>query len=65
MSRENVLWGAPHIHGELALLGIKVSRTTVAKYMIRRPYPPSPMSRTCIRNHASELMGREASAELL
>jgi hypothetical protein len=33
--------------------------------MIRRPYPPSPMWRTCIRNHASELMGREAAAELL
>ncbi len=65
MSRENVLWGAPRIHGELAMLGIKVSRTTVAKYMIRHPYPPSPTWRTCIRNHASELMGREASAELL
>jgi putative transposase len=31
MSGENVLWGAPRIHGELAMLGIKVSRTTVAK----------------------------------
>ena len=65
MSRDNVLWGAPRLHGELAMLGIKVSRTTVAKYMIRRPYPPSPTWRTCIRNHAYELMGREASAELL
>jgi hypothetical protein len=65
MSRNNVLWGAPRLHGELAMLGVKVSQTTVAKYMIRRPYPPSPTWRTCIRNHASELMGREASAELL
>jgi hypothetical protein len=65
MSRENVLWGAPRIHGELAMLVIKVSRTTVAKYMIRRPYPPSPTWRICIRNYASELIGREASAELL
>jgi hypothetical protein len=65
MSRDNVLWGTPRIHGELAMLGIKVSRTTVAKYMIRRPYPPSATWRTCIRNHASELIGREASAELL
>jgi len=65
MSRDNVLWGAPRIHGELAMLGIKVSRTTVAKYLIRRPYPPSPTWRTCIRTHASALMGREASAELL
>jgi hypothetical protein len=65
MSRDNVLWGAPRIHGELAMLGIKVSRTTVAKYMIRRPSPPSPTWHTCIRNHAPELMGREASTELL
>ncbi len=35
MSRENVLWGAPRIHGELAKLGVRVSRTTVAKYMDR------------------------------
>ena len=65
MSRDNVLWGAPRLHGELAMLGIKVSRTMVATYMIRRPYPPSPTWRTCICKHASELMGREASAELL
>ncbi len=65
MSRDNVLWGAPRIQGELAMLGIKVSQTTVAKYMIRHPYPPSPTWRTCIRNHASELMGREASGECL
>jgi hypothetical protein len=65
LSRDNVLWGAPRIHGELAMLGIKVSRTTVAKYMSRCPYPPSPTWRTCIRNHAYELMGREAYAELL
>jgi hypothetical protein len=31
MSRDNRLWGAPRIQGELAKLGIKVSRTTVAK----------------------------------
>jgi len=31
LSQENALWGAPRIHGELAMLGIKVSRTTVAK----------------------------------
>jgi hypothetical protein len=65
MSRDNVLWGAPRLHGELARLGLKVSRTTVAKYMSRRPSRPSPTWRTYLRNHAAELMGREASAELL
>jgi hypothetical protein len=34
MSRENQLWGAPHIHGELLKLGIEISETSVAKYMV-------------------------------
>ena len=36
MSSANPLWGAPRIHGELLKLGIEISQTTVAKYMIRR-----------------------------
>ena len=32
MSSENVLWGAPRIHGELLKLGFAVAKT-VAKYM--------------------------------
>jgi hypothetical protein len=35
MARENVLWGAPRIHGELLKLGIDVAQSTVAKYMPR------------------------------
>src|SRR5664280_3654359 len=41
MSRANPGWGAPRIHGELGKLGIKVSETTVAKYMVRQRHPPS------------------------
>jgi len=41
MSLNNVLWGAPRIHGELLKLGVNVCQTTVAKYMVRRPGPPS------------------------
>ncbi len=33
MSRENPLWDAPRIHGELLKLGIEVSQATVSKYM--------------------------------
>ena len=33
MSIENVLWGAPRIHGELLKLGFAVAQSTVAKYM--------------------------------
>jgi putative transposase len=35
MYRENPLWGAPRIHGELLMLGIEVAQTKVAKYMMR------------------------------
>jgi putative transposase len=35
MSKENPLWGAPRIHGELLKLGLDVSQATVAKYMAR------------------------------
>jgi hypothetical protein len=31
MSRENPLWGAPRIHGELLMLGIDVAESTVAR----------------------------------
>ena len=42
MSRDNPLWGAPRIHGELLKLGIDIAQSTVAKYMPRRRGPPSP-----------------------
>ena len=35
LSRENPLWGAPRIHGELLMMGIEVAQSTVAKYMGR------------------------------
>lgn len=35
MSRENPLWGAPRIDGELLKLGIDVGQTSVSKYMVR------------------------------
>jgi putative transposase len=41
MSRENPLWGAPRIHGELLKLGIDIGQTSVGKYMQRHRKPPS------------------------
>jgi hypothetical protein len=64
VSQENVLWGAPHIQGELAKLGVRVSRTTIAKYMARRPGPPSPTWRTFLRCYGHDLVASRASAEL-
>ena len=55
ISRENPLWGAPRIHGELLKLGIDVSEATVARYMVKGPRQPSPTWRSFIRNHFSEI----------
>jgi hypothetical protein len=64
ISQENRLWGAPRIYGELAKLGVQVSRTTVAKYMVRRPGPPSQTWQAFWRNHARDLIARGAYREL-
>ena len=51
MSRENPLWGAPRIHGELLKLGIDIGETSVGKYMVRHRNPPSQTWRTFLENH--------------
>jgi len=51
ISGENPLWGAPRIHGELLKLGITVSQSTVASYMVRHRRPPSQGWRTFLVNH--------------
>src|SRR3984893_17924430 len=55
MSKENPLWGAPRIHGELLKLGFEIAESTVSKYMIRRQGPPSQTWRTFVRNHAEAI----------
>jgi len=59
LSRENCLWGAPHIHGELLKLGIDICETTVAKYMIRHHKPPSQTWRTFLNNHVKTLVSAD------
>jgi putative transposase len=56
MSRENPLWGAPHIHGELLKLGISIGETSVAKYMVRHRKTPSQTWRTFLNNHVKTLV---------
>src|ERR1700674_2925436 len=53
MSRENPLWGAPRIHGELLMLGIEVAESTVGRYMVRCRRPPSQGWKTFLCNHAA------------
>jgi hypothetical protein len=55
MSKDNPLWGAPRIHGELLKLGFELAQSTVSKYMIRRQGPPSQTWRTFLRNHADAI----------
>jgi hypothetical protein len=47
--------GAPRIHGELLKLGFEVAESTVSKYMIKHPGPPSQTWRTFLRNHADTI----------
>jgi len=55
MSRENPLWGAPRIHGELLMLGFEVAQSTVSKYMTRPSKPPSQTWKTFLQNHAEAI----------
>jgi transposase InsO family protein len=55
MCRENPLWGAPRIHGELIKLGITIAQSSVAKYMGRRLHPPSQGWKTFLHNHAPQI----------
>jgi putative transposase len=56
MSRDNPLWGAPRIHGELLKLGIDIGETSVSKYMIRGQKPPSQSWKTFLENHLKTLV---------
>lgn len=53
MSRENPLWGAPRVHGELLMLGFDVAQSTMSKYLTRGRRPPSQSWKTFLRNHAN------------
>jgi hypothetical protein len=56
MSRENRLWGAPKIHGELLKFGIEIGETSVSKYMVRRRRPPSQTWKTFLTNHLGSMV---------
>jgi hypothetical protein len=45
MSMENLLWGAPRIHGELLKLGFELAQSSVAKVkrrVLRRQFGTTP-----------------------
>ncbi len=57
MARDNRLWGAERIRGELLKVGIRVAKRTVQKYMrSARPRPPPGRSwATFLRNHMHQI----------
>ena len=55
MSVENILRGAPRIHGELLKLGFVVAQSTVAKYMVRKSDPSGQSWGTFLHNHAPHI----------
>jgi transposase InsO family protein len=59
MSAENLLWGAPRIHGELLKLGFEVAQSSIARYMVKRSGPPSQGWRTFLRNHAPDIVAMD------
>ena len=73
MSTENVMWGAPKIASELALLGHVVADSTVARYMvkIREPnpvvstYPAASLQpvKTGIRGRVGRIVGHDGVAD--
>jgi hypothetical protein len=52
MARENFLWGAPRIHGELLMLGFNISQATVSRYLPAPGRRPKQSWRTFLRNQA-------------
>jgi putative transposase len=57
MARDNRLWGAERIRGELLKLGIHVCKRTIQKYMrqIRATRPQGQTWRTFIHTHAQQI----------
>ncbi len=55
ISRENPIWGASRIHGELLMLGFEVAQSTVSKYMVRGGTPRSQGWKTFLGNHAQAI----------
>ncbi len=59
MATANPLWRAPRIHGELKMLGIKVSERTVSPILRSIPRPPSQSWKTFLRNHTDQIVAAD------
>jgi putative transposase len=57
MAKENRLWGAERIRGEVLKLGMRVCKRTIQKYMrqVRTPQPRGQKWATFVHNHAAQI----------
>jgi transposase InsO family protein len=55
MAKENHLWGAERLRGELLKLGVRVSKRTIQKYMPKMCREPSQTWATFLKNHAADI----------
>ncbi len=57
LARENLIWGAERIRGELLKLRVKVSKSTIQKYIraVREPLASKQSWATFLRTHASQI----------
>ncbi len=57
MAKDNRLWGAERIRGELLKLGVRVCKRTIQKYMrhVRSQQPRGQKWATFLRNHAGQI----------
>jgi putative transposase len=57
MAKDNRLWGAERIRGELLKLGLRVCKRTIQKYMrtVRTQQPRGQKWATFLRNHAAQV----------
>jgi putative transposase len=57
MAKDNRLWGAERIRGELMKLGLRVCKRTIQKYLrtVRTPQPRGQRWTTFLHNHAAQV----------
>lgn len=56
-AQENPLWGVPRIHGELIKIGVKISQSTVQRYLPKKNRKPTGQSwKTFLKNHSTGII---------
>jgi hypothetical protein len=67
MAKENRLWGADRIRGELLKLDIQVCKRTIQKYLPKARITPKPGQAwaTFLKNHAKDIWACNFTVEIV